>query len=111
MNEFKRLKMVAPGLTLIRWKPLWEGDERVYSFLHEPTGLISNVPCEWGIISLFRFKKSVVEHAIPALSMIDWTQLNQGDRDSLTFYQGKFQQAILDALRAVSEQEESNGKA
>jgi len=90
----KKLKQIAPGLSVIRQVPLWRGDKRLYAFIHEPSGAIIHCGLLW------RFEKSVVDLATKRLATMDWTKLDIGDPQSNEFYKNEFKRAIIDALAA-----------
>lgn len=99
----RRLKQIAPGLSLVKVNPLWRGDDRVYEFLHEPSGAV--LCC--GMPPLWRFKKRVVELAEPQLALLDWTNLNPDDPMNYVVYRDEFYRIIRESIRAASAEEET----
>jgi len=88
----RKLQQIAPGLALIQAQPLWRGDERIYSFLHETSGAMLCCGPQW------RFKRAVVDLALPHLARMDWTRLNPDDPESYEVYKNTFIRIIRDSI-------------
>ncbi|AZF88255.1 polyketide cyclase [Meiothermus phage MMP7] len=100
----RRVKQIAPGLSVVKTAPFWRGDDRVYEFIHEPTGAV--LCC--GSPPLWRFKRRVVELAEPQLALLDWTNLDPDDPLNYPIYRDEFYRIIRESLeRARAEEEET----
>lgn len=95
----RRLKQIAPGLSLVKVNPLWRGDDRVYSFIHVPSGLTLAAGCP----PVWRVKRRVAELAEPQLALLDWTNLNPDDPINRAVYRDEFRRIIQESFDKAEE--------
>jgi hypothetical protein len=88
---------------LVKVSPAWRGDDRVYEFLHEPTGMTL---C-WGSPHLRRFKKRVVELAEPQLAQLNWENLDPDDPLNYPVYRDEFYRIMRESFAKARAEKEA----